>query len=123
MTAHKSQPKQGNPNWAKGMVSPNPTGRPKGSLSGRLKALSLLDKMMGNPDNQKILSEALQSEFEKNPCQFYLKFIVPLLPKQSKLSIDGNLKLPVEIRLVNVNVQGTLPVTAERARLNGPTAG
>lgn len=64
-------------------------GKPKGAVGGRAKALQTLDSMLGTEGNQKLLKDALQAEFEKNPIRFFRQIIMPLLPQQHKLEIGG----------------------------------
>jgi hypothetical protein len=68
--------------------SGNVGGRPKGSCGGRMLALSGLDKMMARKKNQRALMSALEKELQANPVRFFRTVIMPLLPKESKLSFD-----------------------------------
>ncbi len=69
-------------------VSGNPGGRKKGSYGGRIMALAALDRVLARKENRKLLIEALEEDFRKNPAHFFKSVIVPLLPKESKLSFD-----------------------------------
>ena len=68
--------------------SGNPAGRPKGSYGGRIQALAGLDKLLARKKNQKALIEALEKELQANPVRFFRTVIMPLLPRESKLSFD-----------------------------------
>jgi hypothetical protein len=68
--------------------SGNPMGRPKGSYGGRILALASLDKMMARRKNQNALIRALEKDFKSNPVRFFKTVIMPLLPRESKLSFD-----------------------------------
>jgi len=68
--------------------SGNLGGRPKGSFGGRMLALASLDKLLARKKNQKALILALEKEFHANPVRFFRTVIMPLLPKESKLSFD-----------------------------------
>lgn len=68
--------------------SGNLGGRPKGSYGGRILALSSLDKLMARKKNQKALITALEKDFLANPVHFFKTVIMPLLPRESKLSFD-----------------------------------
>ncbi len=68
--------------------SGNVGGRPKGSCGGRMLALSGLDKMMARKKNQRALMLALEKELQANPVRFFRTVIMPLLPKESKLTFD-----------------------------------
>ena len=66
----------------------NPRGRPKGSYGGRIQALASLDKMLAKKRNQQALIRALEGDFLKNPVRFFKTVIMPLLPREAKLSFD-----------------------------------
>jgi len=70
--------------------SGNPGGRPKGSVGGRMQALLLLDKILGKKKSQKALTKALEDELKDNPVGFFKTIVMPLLPKEAKLSIDND---------------------------------
>ena len=63
-------------------------GRPKGSHHGRIKALLVLDRLLEEEGNLELLRQSMQTLFTKNPTQFFQKFIMPLLPAQTKLTLD-----------------------------------
>ena len=69
-------------------VSGTPGGRKKGSYGGRIMALAALDRVLARKENRKLLIDALEEDFRKNPAHFFKSVIVPLLPKESKLSFD-----------------------------------
>jgi hypothetical protein len=68
--------------------SGNSKGRPKGSYGGRILALAGLDKLLARKKNQKALVAALEKDFQGNPVRFFKTVIMPLLPRESKLSFD-----------------------------------
>jgi hypothetical protein len=68
--------------------SGNPSGRPKGSYGGRIQALAGLDKLLARKKNQQALIAALEKDLQKDPVRFFKTVIMPLLPKESKLSFD-----------------------------------
>ena len=68
--------------------SGNPSGRRKGSYGGRIQALALLDRILAKSKNKAMLEKALEQEFKSNPMRFFKNVIMPLLPKESKLSVD-----------------------------------
>jgi len=70
--------------------SGNPRGRPKGSCGGRMQALQLLDKILGKRKSQRGLTEALEAELKRDPLGFFKSIIMPLLPKESKLSVEND---------------------------------
>ena len=61
--------------------------------SGRTKALRILDAMMAKDENQERLGKALQASFEKNPVKFFRTFVVPLLPKESRVEMANEGKV------------------------------
>lgn len=65
-------------------------GRPQGSVTGRREALLVLDEMLSDQKNKDALQTALQAEFSKNPVRFFARFVMPLLPNESKVSVAGD---------------------------------
>jgi len=51
-------------------------------------ALTSLDKLLAKKKNQKALLEALEQDLLKDPVRFFKTVIMPLLPRESKLSFD-----------------------------------
>ena len=68
--------------------SGNPTGRPKGSCGGRFMALASLDTLLAKKKNQKALMAALEKDLLRDPVRFFKTVIMPLLPREAKLSFD-----------------------------------
>ena len=68
--------------------SGNPKGRPKGSYGGRIQALASLDRLLARRKNQNALIRALEKDLQANPLRFFKTVIMPLLPRESKLSFD-----------------------------------
>ena len=68
--------------------SGNLGGRPKGACGGRMLALASLDKLLAKKKNQRALILALEKELQGNPVRFFRTVIMPLLPRESKLSFD-----------------------------------
>ena len=69
-------------------VSGNPRGRPKGAYGGRIQALAALDEMLGKKKNRHRLRRALEADLQKDPVRFFKTVIMPLLPREAKLSLD-----------------------------------
>ena len=65
--------------------SGNPAGRPKGTSSGRMAALAELDQLLNEVDARAALRNGLRAELLRDPAAFFLRFVVPLLPKQAAL--------------------------------------
>ena len=68
--------------------SGSPKGRPKGSYGGRVQALASLDKLMAKRKSQAALMRALEDELQANPLGFFRTIVMPLLPREAKLSLD-----------------------------------
>lgn len=74
--------------WKPGQ-SGNPTGPKKGLLGGRSAALHELDVMLAQAENLKMLREAMQASFRKNPMRFFKDVVMPLLPKQAVSQLNS----------------------------------
>ena len=68
--------------------SGNSAGRPKGSYGGRIQALAGLDRLMAKKKNMNCLIRALEKDLHADPVRFFKTVIMPLLPREAKLSID-----------------------------------
>ena len=67
--------------------APGP-GRPKGSVSGRARAIQLIDNLI-NKHSEK-LEDALEKEFLKNPVRFWTRYGFPLVPQALVARVDSN---------------------------------
>ena len=67
--------------------SGNKAGRPPGA-GGRQRALQILDEVGNREDNAQLLSAAFDAAFKKNPLQFFLKVMAPLLPREALLKVE-----------------------------------
>ena len=65
-------------------------GRPKGSVGGRMLALQLLDGILGRRVSKRTLNAALAKELKEHPLAFFKTIIMPLLPKESKVSVAND---------------------------------
>lgn len=63
--------------------SGNPAGKPKGVASGRAQALGVLDSLLAEEGNIRLLRTALRARFRKNPYGFFREIVMPLLPKET----------------------------------------
>ena len=68
--------------------SGNPGGRPKGSYGGRIMALASLDRLLAKKKNQKAMMDALEKDLQENPVGFFRNVVMPLLPREARLSLD-----------------------------------
>ena len=80
-------------------------GRPKGSTSGRAKALAALDRILGQEENIKKFEKELQDEFERGPIDFFRTFAMPLLPKNV---IVESLQSQIELERLYASIDETL---------------
>lgn len=80
-------------------ASGNRRGRPKGAVGGRAAALMLLDKVLSKEKNKKLLEIALGKEFRADPMKFFRQIIMPLLPKEQILKMEGQDKAPIRISI------------------------
>lgn len=67
--------------------SGNPAGRPPGIVGGRVRALQVLDQISGNEDNVKLLADAFEAAFRKNPLGFFQRVMKDLIPRESLVKI------------------------------------
>ena len=51
-------------------------------------ALASLDTLLGKKKNQKALMAALEKDLLRDPVRFFKTVIMPLLPREAKLSLD-----------------------------------
>jgi hypothetical protein len=70
--------------------SGNPLGRRKGSCGGRAQALAIMDRMLAKSKNKEQLEEEMEEEFRKGAMKFFKNFIMPLMPKESKLAVEND---------------------------------
>ena len=67
--------------------APGP-GRPKGSVSGRARAIQLIDNLINKHSDK--LEDALEKEFLKNPVRFWTRYGFPLVPQALVARVDSN---------------------------------
>jgi len=65
-------------------------GRPPGSVSGRAQALKLLDGFLTKSTSKRAINAALAEELKARPIEFFKTIIMPLLPKESKVSVAND---------------------------------
>ena len=70
--------------------SGNPRGRPKGISGGRVLALAELDSMLAQAKNKKALAKAMQTKFDDDALAFFRSIVMPLLPKESRMAVEGS---------------------------------
>jgi hypothetical protein len=51
-------------------------------------ALASLDNLLAKKKNQKALMDALEKDLLKDPVYFFKTVVMPLLPREAKLSLD-----------------------------------
>ena len=50
-----------------------------------------LDKMLGRKKNADLLADKLEEAFRADPVRFFRNFVMPLLPKESKVDVGGGI--------------------------------
>lgn len=78
-------------------VCPNPSGRPKGSISGRAQAVLILDRILGLASNQKVMEQKLTARLLKDPVWFFRALVIPLVPKEQIMKLERAEKSPVRV--------------------------
>ncbi len=68
--------------------SGNPAGRPKGAISGRMRLVKALDRLLQEDSNQNALLNGLQKRLHDDPVWFFRRIIMPMLPKEASVSIE-----------------------------------
>jgi len=66
----------------------NPAGKPKGLVGGRMAALAVLEKVLADEGNLEALRVALDAELQRDPARFFLRFVAPLLPTESRHEVS-----------------------------------
>ncbi|MDD4117261.1 MAG: hypothetical protein PHI39_03495 [Kiritimatiellae bacterium] len=108
--------------------TPGP-GRPKGSVSGRTKAIALIDDLLTKYADK--LEEALEAELLKNPARFWTRYGLPLVPQAMVARVETtqtqgspwiSLLEAARLREVERRAQAAgleLPPTVQRVRPGG----
>jgi len=55
---------------------------------GRTRALAVLDHLLSMQHNQAKLHEELQKKFDSDAVGFFKTFVMPLLPKETKVAVE-----------------------------------
>lgn len=71
-------------------------GRKKGAICGRKKALSALDYVAAQAGTQRKLKKMFQDAVAKSPAKFFQLYVMPLLPKETKLELEGDMNIMVQ---------------------------
>ena len=84
---------------------------PKDIGVGRAETLATLDRLLAKSRNRKTLLAAMEARLEENPALFFRKVVMPLLPRDTTLSVesDGVLEwrsLPTEKPVSNAQKDG-----------------
>ena len=82
--------------------SGNPSGKPKGCVGGRSRALKVLDDMLVQEENLAALETALKAELHKNPIRFFRTIVMPLLPHDARIEVQSAPQVMVWESLVSV---------------------
>jgi len=73
---------------------PGEGGRPKGAVSGRTKALCILDSVLNEVSIQKELKLKLRQYIMKDAVMAFKTLIMPLLPKD--VNLHGDLEIDID---------------------------
>lgn len=76
-------------------------GRLPGTEGGRKKALRELDKLIAKEGNLRKLVEKWQELFDRNPAAFFMKVVMPLVPKEFILQHGGEVKAALRVIMSN----------------------
>ena len=90
----------------------NPGGPGKGRApSGRTKALNVLDALLGDEQNLKVLKKSLLDKFKESPADFFKTYVMPLIPKNVKLDIAGTMGLhPIQNELEKLTTEQLIAI-------------
>ena len=99
--------------------APGP-GRPKGPVSGRAKAIALIDDII--TDNADELHAALLQEFRKNPVKFWTRFGFPLVPQSLVAKIETTANVGPWVSILEVMRLREVERIAQGAGLELPPA-
>ncbi|MCW4050389.1 MAG: hypothetical protein NWE89_11715 [Candidatus Bathyarchaeota archaeon] len=70
---------------------------PMARVSGRTRAVMLLEDLLGKRNNLLALDKALQAEFDADAAKFFRVYVMPFIPREAKLEVSRH---PIEIHLV-----------------------
>ena len=106
----KNKPTAGNPNWKKGMPSPNPKGRPVGIVDRRSK---LNDELLGSAEEilKNVISQAKRGDL--HAASLVLSRVLPKLGNQASMvnfTLDVNAPLSIQVeQVLAATANGKLP--------------
>lgn len=82
-----------------------------------MQALQVLDTVLAKAENKKLLAEELEKLFRLNPPMFLVRFVYPILPKQTMLSVKEEARAQgraVHAAIVQAVQEGVLDVEPEQ---------
>ena len=99
-------------------ASGNPGGPGKGRApSGRTKALNVLDALLGEEKNLKLLKKSFLDKFMENPADFFKTYVMPLIPKNVQLDIAGTIGLhPIQNELEKLTDEQLIAIADETSK-------
>ena len=68
----------------------NDAGSERGTRNGRGKALEVLDRFLARKEIRKALMTALEAELQQHPVRFFRTAVMPLLPRNARLTVPQN---------------------------------
>ena len=93
--------------------SGNPAGTNKGGVRGRNAVLLALDVMLAEEKSQKTMINALRADMNRNPVKFFKEIVMPLLPKESRGSLESGDRVIEWRSLLTVCEPAAKPVEVE----------
>lgn len=74
-------------------------GRPKGSPNhnGMIACLRAIEEVITKPENLKLLKEQIDEMWKENPARVFIKFGMPLLPRNTIIEAPGLIEAIAEV--------------------------
>lgn len=55
-----------------------------------MQTLASMDRMLAKAQNKKQLDREMEEEFQKGAMKFFRTYVMPLLPKESKVAVEND---------------------------------
>ena len=104
--------------------SGNPAGKKKGTRSGRMQALGVLDTLLKDAGALEVLRAGLEKKLEQDPIWFFRRIIMPLLPKDATVQFDNKGAIQWVRLSTTFPVEDSMPFTGQKngSALSAPDA-
>lgn len=96
-------------------------GKPYGASAGRNKAVQAIDDLMKKEENVRLFEKAIQERFENNPVGFFVKIIMPLIPREMVIRMFETTKITEDITVTVIDEFKKIPIEDRIAFLRGET--